>query len=351
MKRMTWVGTGMMVAAALLAGCGKETKTDPGTPTGAQRCESPAEYLAFDPTHHALQDLRLQRINEMLALFDEAHWAPSKAAANADQILARYTATDANLREEVKSRQDVHFTPARAVGTELDAVITQAIDDLRKATTAEQVELAHQRFDKDGFARFLYLSVAEKLFAAPSYVHYDEAYGYLGTGETNAEGGQRGLAQLASMRDAGNGTTLSPELFALIKDGACTIEGALKFLNADAMAPEADEQYVRMARQIDAKLQLVFAYSVGRELYEYDGTDRATAHLELSEANGYFLTLEPYMLAAGGAKAEAAQALRAAFDDALAKAAANTDPNWPSSVDTKGLLSKLEAAYFIDVKG
>jgi hypothetical protein len=351
MKRMKRVGAGMMLAAALLSGCGKDTTTGPGTPTTSQRCESPAEYLAFDPVHHAVEDLRLQRINEMLALFDDARWAPSKAAADADKVLARYTASDANLRETVKGLVDVHFTPARAVGGELDAVITQSIEELRAATTSEQVLLAQEHFDKDGFARFLFLAMAEKLFAAPSYVHYDEAFGYLGTGETNEVGGQRGLAQLATLRDAANGTTLNPELFALIKDGACTIEGALQFLNADSMEPEADEQYVRMARQIDAKLQLVFAYSMGHELYEYDGTDRATAHLEIAEANGYFLSIEPYMLAAGGAKAEAAQALRAAFDDALAKAAANTDPNWPATVDTKGLLSKLEAAFFIDVKG
>jgi hypothetical protein len=348
MKSLKTLGMGVMLSAALLAGCG-EDKPETPAPTTSQRCQSPAEYIAFDAANHASQDLRLVKIDEMVALFNDARTTPAKAAANAAQVLAIYTATDAKLQEKVRGRLDVHFTPATAVGAEIDKTITDAIEALRTAKDAHEVNLAKQRFEKAGMYRFLYLSVAEELFKEPSYKHYDEAYGYLGTGATNAAAGQRSLARLAASRDSGNGTTMSAELFDLMKEGGCVIETALKARGADAMAADADPSYAQLARRIDAKLQLVMAYSAGRYLLVFNTTDAKTAHIQLVEGESFFQVIEPHMLAAGGAKADVARELRNAYNDALSKV--NNDATWPQSFPAQALLVKLEQAFGIDVKG
>jgi hypothetical protein len=249
----------------------------------------------------------------------------------------------------VRGRLDVHFTPATAIGSELDKTITDAIAALRTAKDAHEVGLAKQRFEKAGMYRFLYLSVAEELFKEPSYKHYDEAYGYLGTGATNAAAAQRGLARLAASRDSGNGTTMSAELFDLMKEGSCVLETALQSRNAISMAREDDAAYTQLSRRIDAKLQLVFAYSAGRYLMVFNTTDVKTAHTQLVEGESFFQIIEPYMLAEGGVKADTARELRAAYNNALSKV--NNDATWPQSFPAQSLLLKLEQAFSIDVKG
>jgi hypothetical protein len=251
----------------------------------------------------------------------------------------------------VQGREDKHFSEDVAVGRALDATIMGAINDLKVATTKQQVSLAKQSFQKAGMYRFLYLSVMEELYE-PSLQHYDEAYGYLGTGASNTEAGRRGLAKVAASRDGDNGTTLNPELFALIKEGSCIIQGALKAKNADTMEIADDEPYARFVQRLDAKLQSVFAYTMGHELYEID-LDKGNldkAYLELVETDAVFQTLEPYMKSVpGSAKANLAAKLRTALDTALAKARSN-DTTWIAGFDAAGLLADIEAAFFIDVK-
>lgn len=349
-KRMQSMGMSVVLAATLLTGCGDDPQiVDP--PQVSQRCTSSTEYLAFDSANHAAQDLRLKKIDEILAKFDEAVANLSLAPTKATEVLALYQGTDANLQAKVKGRQDMRFSPPQVVGQEMDTAITGAIEELRNATTAHQVRLAKQKIDKSGFARFLYLSVMEELLE-PTLEHYDEAYGYLGTGQTNAEAGRKGLARTATRRDATNGTTLAPELFSLIVEGGCTIETALKKLNKESMEPEEDEAYMRMTRQMDAKLQLVFAYSIGHELFEYaeSSTNAPTAHLELVEMDGFLRTIEPSMQQAGGAKASLATELRAAINAAL-QVATPDKTDWITSFKASEFLTKLEAAYSIDVKG
>lgn len=347
MKSLKSLGMGVMLSAALLSGCGEDKPVDPPV-VESQRCQSPAEYIAFDTANHASQDLRLVKIDEMLALFTEAQNDATKAAANADKVLAIYTATDAKLQEKVRGRLDMHFNPAQAVGAELDKTFTDNISALRTAKDAHEVRLAKQRFEKAGVYRFLYLSVVEELFKEPSQKHYDEAYGYLGAGATNATAGQRGLARLATSRDGNNGTTMSAELFDLIKEGACTLEKALASRNATTMGREDDAAYAQLTRRIDIKLQHVLAYSAGRYLLSFNTTNAATAHIQLVEGESFFRVIEPSMLAEGGSKADTARELRAAYDAALAKV--GTDANWPQSFPAQQMLPKLESAYGIKVK-
>ena len=343
----------MVIAAAW--GCGPAAQPPPdggGTNTESLRCSS-AEYIAFDPANHAPQDLRLQRIGEILALFDPTIAVdPADLAIRADAATATYEAADASLAVKVQGREDLHFEvgdPRRSVGAGLHETILGAIQDLRAATTPKQVDLAREKLEKAGFYRWLYLSVNEEL-REPSYEHYDEAYGYLGTGQTNAEAGRRGLALVATERDASNGTTLASELFVLIKDGSCIIEKGLQERNALSMALTADPAYAAQVETIDARLQTVFAYSLGHEIFEIaqDPTDK---DVELVEAIGLFRTLEPYLLAAsqGSAKRSLGEALKAALETADTQR--QNGQVWVSGFDAASLLQQIETTYVIDVKG
>ncbi|HYO58102.1 hypothetical protein [Archangium sp.] len=353
-KNLKSVGMGMFLSVALLTGCpGPETQ-DPD-PIVSERCgETTADYLAFDVTNHAAQDERLKAIDEMVAMYGVAESDPTKAAAQAAAVLAKYQDPTTNLQAKVKGREDKHFTgDAAAVGPALDATTLAAIEDLKNAKTKLQVSLAKQRFQKAGMYRFLYLSVMEELYE-PSYKHYDEAYGYLGTGPSNAEAGRRGLSKLATGRDGNNQTTLAAELFALMKEGSCTIETALKAKNADSMAAHTDDQnYARFVQSVDDKLMIVFAYSVGHELFDIDLNKEKPdpAYIKLVEGEGFFQTMEPYMkqAPAGSAKAVLAAKLRAAFNSAMEKAK-NNDTTWITDIKATELLGEIEAAYGIDVK-
>ena len=354
-KHLKSVGV-MFLAVSLLSGCDLvPTPAKPGEV--AERCdEATAEYKAFNVTHHESQDKSLVAIDEMMARFTPAETEPvstAKLAAAADAILAKYKDPATNLQAKVLALQDKHFTgEAAAVGGKIDEALLGALDELRMADTTLKVKLARQRFQNAGLYRFLYLSVMEELYA-PSYVSYDEAFGYLGTGRSNAEAGRKGLARLATRRDGNNGTLLSPELFAMIKEGSCIIEGALKAKNADTMDFGVDELYSRFVQRMDARLQLVFAYSLGHGLYAIDAnkTDPAVAYEKLVEGEGFFRTLEPYMknFPEGSDRANLAAKLRTAFDTAIAKARANNDTTWINEMKATELLTELESAFAIDV--
>ncbi|WP_309890894.1 hypothetical protein [Archangium sp.] len=350
-KQLKSVGA-MFLAVSLLSGCDPDpTPAKPGPVS--ERCdEATAEYKAFDVINHEPQDKRLVAIDAMMAQFPAAEADPTKAPAAADAILAKYKDPATAIQAKVLAREDKHFTgDAAAVGPALDAAILGAVDELRAADTTLKVKLAKQRFQKAGIYRFLYLSVMEELYE-PSYKHYDEAFGYLGTGASNADAGRKGLARLATSRDGNNGTTLNPELFALIKEGSCIIEEALKAKNADTMEYGADEQYSRFVQRFDARLQLVFVYSVGHELFDIDlfKTNPNTAYEKLVEGEGFFRTLEPYMNASPGSnRANLSAKLRAAFDKAITKAKAG-DTSWINEMNATGLLTELETVYGVDVK-
>jgi hypothetical protein len=355
MKRTKSVGMGMFLSVALLVGCGEDKPETPETPTVSAQCdETIADYTAFDVTHHEPQDKRLVAIDDMMVLFAQAESDPTKSASVADAIRAKYKDTTTNIQAKVLGREDKHFSgDAAVVGPAIDKAILDSLDDLAAATKTLDVSLAKQRFQKAGIYRFLYLSVMEELYE-PSLEHYDEAYGYLGTGASNAEAGRRGLAKLATSRDGNNGTTLSAELFALVKEGSCIIQDALKAKGADSLAsPDDDEPYARFVRRFDAKLQSVFAYSLGHELYDIDlnKTKPETAYVKLVEGEGFFRTLEPYMKSApeGSDKAKLAAKLRTAFDAAITKAKAG-DTTWITDIKATELLSDVETVFFIDVK-
>lgn len=352
MKRMQSVGMAGALVLALLVGCGKDEKPTPEPQPESHRCDPPTEYLAFDPANSALQELQLERIDGILTLFDEASQNPRLASVKGAQAEGLYQNSDAWLQTTVQSRQDLRADPAALVGPELDATISGAIEDLRKATTAHQVLVARKRLETSGFDRYLYLSVMESLIAVPSREHYDQAYGYIGTGSTNAESGRRGLSRMATERDATNGTTLAPDLFSLVISGACTLEGALEYVGKDTLEPDQDEPYSRLTRMMDARLQNILVASLGHELFAYTQapTDPEAAQLALIGADGLLRTLEPSLQQSGDERIQLATDLRAAIDAALA-AARPDDPSWISTFHAQEFLDRIQAAWFIEVKG
>jgi len=310
------------------------------------RCEA-TEYMAFDPVNHAPQDARLDAIDRMLALFAEASADPTTAAAKAKAIRDVYESPTTNLAAKVEGRTDVH-DPDAPLGAEMKAAIDGALELLEDASTATEVSIAKQRFEKAGIYRFLFHSVLQELWA-PSRKHYDEAYGYLGSGETNAPGGRRGLASVATKRDGVNGTTLAEELFDHLLVGACALETALNERAADEMKVDDDPAYLAAAQAIDRKLRVVIAYSIGHELVEIRkaGADVDAALIKLEEADGYFSILERSLLRGTDAQKQLAEELRAAIDDAMAAG----DGSWIAGFPADDLLDLINDAFSITVKG
>jgi hypothetical protein len=342
-KFASWLVPGMIAV-----GCGTPPPPAVEEVKSYPRCTA-TEYLAFDPNNHAPQDLRLAKIDEMLALFAEAQTTPADAAVKAAAIISLYEGTDAQLASKVAGRKDVHLVGDQAaVGVALDQTIRAAITELQAATTKVQVQIAKQKFEKAGLNRWLYLSIMQELYE-PSLKHYDEAFGYLGTGATNAEAARKSFARIATKRDGNNATTLTAELFASLNDGACALEKALDAKAVTSMKKDDDADYAQVVQQLDDKLQLVVAYSVGHEFFEIKNSGSA-ALVQLYEADGYFQIIEPYLTAAGGAKAQLATDLRTALNAALVKAAAD-DTSWATDLNSIDPLGKLEAALSIDVKG
>lgn len=354
MKRISKVlGLGLFLSTALLAGC-PQPPDETEDPVKSERCSATAtEYLAFDVNNHSPQDKRLKAIDDMIALYTAAETDIASAGAKADAVMALYTSTDTNLQAKVLGREDKHFSgEAAKVGKSIDTAILGAIADLRAAASPLDVKLAKQRIEKAGFYRFLYLSVVEELYE-PSYAHYDEAYGYFGSGPANTAAGQKGLSRLASRRDANNGTTLNVELFDMLREGGCTIETALKAQKADTMEFGTSSDYAKFVQGFDEKLQRVFLYSVGHELVDIaaNRSKPNDALVKLVEADGFLVTLEPYFKSAsdGAAKYEAISQIRAAIQAAYTKVEKN-DATWVNDFAAEALLLKLETAFGIDVK-
>ena len=183
MKRMQSVGMGAMLAAILWAGCGQEQETHLRSPSRRRPLQGVIRRRSTSPSIPRTPRRRNSSSKGMtpsspcsIRLMANVAAAGDKAA----QAQALYQGAEARLQANVQGRQDLRSSPAMLVGPELDAAITGAIEELRKATTAHQARVARQHIATAGFARFLYLSVMEDLLTAPSREHYDEAYGYLG---------------------------------------------------------------------------------------------------------------------------------------------------------------------------
>jgi hypothetical protein len=314
------------------------------------QCRS-AGYVAFDPANHASQDLRLGAHADMVARMNEAVADPSVASARFAAARGLYMST-ADLQAKVKGRKDDHFAELPAIGAELDATILDGLSAGETATTALAANLAKQKVDKT-LLHFFYLSVFHEMVQGER-AKWDEAFGYFGSGATNTEAARKGLASVATKRDANNNTTLAESIFNGIVDGSCDLSKRADMKLDYRSVPELSA----IVERVDGALLEVLAYSAGHEAFEMveiqemleaapSAELRDEMWVKLSELDPYFRPLEPILGARGGADATRAQEIRAAID------AAWSDPSgaWIPTFDAQGVVERLEAAFAIDIKG
>lgn len=347
----------LLPVSLLAVACGGE---DPPTNTDQRpiQCRS-ADYVAFDAANHANQALRVGAYHQMLTLMDAVTsadpFSPTLAATNFAQARALYEET-ASLRAKVMERTDDHFADKPTVGIELDTEIMAALAAGEAATDAVAAAIAKQTVDKT-LIHFFYLSVYHELVLGER-AKWDEAFGYYGAPSDNAEGGRKGLALVASKRDATNNTTLAAEVFNGLIDGACALTEALDAAGTESVDYAAVPGVKAAVEAIDAQLQLTLAFSAGHEAFalvelqeELAATPsdavRAEMWVALAELDPYFAPLERLMMRAGGESATRAAAIRAALDAAWA----SQNQEWMTTFDAAAVIQMLQAEYGIEIKG
>ncbi len=351
------------VACALWA-CDDGADDDgPGT-TGGERplqCEADS-YAAFDTANYQNQLLRVGAHGEIAAALSEATsepFDPEACKAAFVDAKARYEGT-ASLREKVQGRLDDHLSEPPAVGAELDETLDHWLEV--GATTDDPLEavVARQWVDKT-LVHFFFLSVYHELVqGAPD--KWDEAFGYFGAPIDNAESGRKGLAAVATKRDATNGTALAPTIYNALLDGSCALAEALEAAGADGVEWAAVPELKAAVDEIDRAMQHALAFSVGHEAFEMaeiqealaadpdDAEARAEMWIKLAELDPYFRPLEALMNAAGGDSATRAGEIRAMLDAAWA-GWADRDGAWMADIDASGIVERIEAEFGIEVKG
>lgn len=343
-----------LAATCVIAACGGEESPPPPEETPRQ-CNT-AAYVAFDSANHTNQDLRLGAFTQMIAEMGTAAATPFSAAtaqAKFDEARRLYENT-AELRAKVQSRVDDHFAAKPPVGMELDNTIMAALDAGRTATTALAANLAKQRVEKT-LTRFFFLSVYREMTGGNAE-NWDEAYGYYGAPSDNAEANRKGLASIATKRDATNGTSLSTEIFNAIVDGSCELAKALRAGATEQIDWQSVAALKSRVELADRKLVEVLAYSAGHEAFEMvelqaelatEPSAREEMWIKLAELDPYFGAIEDLIDAKGGASAARAQQIRQDIDAAWA------DPSgaWMTAFPAGRILEDLEVELGIDIRG
>mgnify|MGYP007096626932 CR=1 FL=1 len=353
-----------IAAVALLAGCDDGDDGSPSAPAGSERplqCEADT-YAAFDAVNYQNQVLRVAAHAEIATALSAATAEPFDAAtSNAAFAAARATYVDtASLQEKVQGRLDDHLVGQPATGAALDATLMAwfevgaTTDDPLAATVARQ-------WIEKTLIDFFFLSVHHELVDGAAS-HWDEAFGYLGAPVDNAEGARRGLALVATKRDATNGTALEATLYNGMIDGGCALAEALAAAGTDSVAWDTVPALKVIVDELDLEMQKTLAFSVAHEAFEMaevqemlaanpdDADAQAEMWIKLSELDPYFRPIERLMTAKGGASATRAGEIRAMLDIAWGAWEAR-DSAWMIAVDAAGIVERIEAEYAIDVKG
>ncbi len=334
----------------LASACGSET--DDISMDEFAQCTG-GGYTAFDQANHANQDLRVGAYVQMVDLMNQAKADPAQAEALFTQAEDLYINT-ASLQAKVQGRKDDHLSSQPAVGVQLDETIMAGFASGKLATTTFEVNLAKQAVDKT-MIEFFFLSVYHELQAG-SRAHWDEAFGYYGSGANNDDA--RGFAKLADKRDATNGTNLRAEIFNAVVDGSCELAKALDETGTDEIDNNNHPSVLVAIDAIDSRMQVALAYSVGHEAYEMDELlqgaagdlteeDQEAVWIKLVELEHYFRPLERIMQAAGGESATRAQSIRTILDQTSMSA---TD--WMPGFDASIIIDLLEAEFSgIEIRG
>lgn len=335
LRRLFLVGS-LLVA---FAGC-SSTDADADHPNCV---EGGTSFAEFDPDGHDAQDLQVKAQLDIRARASAAAAAPDTAADAFADIEAIYEGSG-GLKDELTEVTDERFPDApgaASAGKDLDAAITSAIAKGKAAKTALEVKLAAQVIDKS-LTSFYSLAVWHEL-AEGSREGYDEAFGYLGTGRVNDPAKLTSLAAIARERDAELGTTMEPDLFQDLREGACKLGSALEQANADEIELHASAAYAAEVTEIGELTTKVLAASVVHEFEELDEqTEEDEAKEELVEGAVLFGAIERAMRAAG-ASADA-DAIRAQLDQARSRVDAG-DPAWRDGLDPETIRDRVAAAF------
>jgi len=344
----------LLLGVPLGFGCAPGSGEGEGEPEG-ERCDF-VEYVAFDVANYENQQLRVGAHADMVIAMNAAVDDPGLAAAKFAEVEDLYANT-ASLADKVRGRADVHLAEQPVVGTDLDALITQAITDGKAATSQREVSVAKQAVDKV-LTDFFFLSVYFEMTLG-ARDKWDEAFGYLGAAPDNAEAGARGFALVAKKRDDGNGTALRERIFNGMVDGACVLDGLLDDQGTETLDVGAaeNESLQVIISDVDAAMQEVLAYSAGHEAFEMEELqtqlaatpgDAALAdemYVKLAELAAFYRPLHRTLVERGGDAATLAATIRAEIDAATAD---DTDA-WQTTFDASGVVEALEAAFGIDV--
>lgn len=339
--------------------CGGEEPANNNTT--AQRpiqCRS-ADYVAFDASNQTNQVLRVQAYADMVAIMKAAESAdpfdPALAAMNFAEARRLYEET-ASLRAKVQGRTDDHFEDRPVVGVQIDEAIMAAFDRGANAPDGLEATIARQTVDKQ-LIHFFYLSVYHEMVLGER-AKWDEAFAYAGMLSDNAESTRKGLAAVATSRDATNNTTLADNIFNGLIDGACALTEALQTEGVETIDYTTVPQLKAAVEQVDLDLQRVLAFSAGHEAFEMaelqlqlanNPTDevRDSMWIKLSELDPYFEPIERVMTQSGGESMTRATTIRQMIDAAWA----SSGGDWMQTFDAQAVIQALEAEFGIDIKG
>ena len=335
---------GLCLATAMTAGaCGKAGKSDPDAGAVADPPACVGEgYVVLEGSTLAEVDARTKAHADMLSAVDVAEIDLAKASAQFGIIEGLYRS--AGLDAAVKARRDVRLSGAPVVGGELDAAITSAIADGKKASTQLQVIVAGQRLDT-ALLRFFALSVLEGI-SQGSPRAFDEGFGYLGAKQDNLETHRVALARFATEVDADTQTSFALVLFGVMKDGECQL---MKGLAAEHATEEKElaklPGYPSIVAKMTERTTALFATAAARLAIGMKGKEADSARVDLTRLEGLFGFLSPVLT---GEKQAAADTLRAELkkaDDAIAAGKAD----WNASFRHADVKQLLTTAFHLTV--
>lgn len=357
-----WTAWSVLCALVLFLGCKKEETASQAIDVSPQ-CDAPDGYIAFDVGNHQPQDTRLNTFDKMINAMAAAVMADGTVDGSAfkkAKSLYLDAAKSADLQTKVLERLDEHVKGDPPQGERLDETLLAFLDFGAAATTAREAEVAAVWVEIT-LQEFFFLSVYHELID-PTREHWDEAFGYFGSHSDNDESGLQGLAMMASLRDATNGTNLGAEIFNDLIDGACVLDEALTKADAETLPLKDMPELEGVVEDIDTTLQKVLAYTLGHDameivdLLEAGGTDVDDLTVEAAELVAIATPLIRLMNDRGGASADRADQLQAIIDtlplaDGVPDSAALADDSWIADFDPTAILELIEAEYDIDVKG
>lgn len=321
------------------------------TSGGDATAGAPTSYKPFDQANADPYLLRVIAYEKVKTIVGDAKLAPGDFGLGCDKYNATSTAPSdatklgslyvesATLQTSVLKRKDKHADNAGAdLGTAINDQICASLAAGATATAAVDAVGGvqwHGQFIQKSLLHYFYSAWYGYLLSG-NRKDWDEGMAALGKsfdGKVDS-----GLIGLAAKRDSLCGTMLAKDLWTKQLTGRAFLEAALtkegKTANADTLTKLTPELEA-LAAQLDAKMQLVFALSVGHELNEI-GKGKSAA-VKLIEGRVFWQVLKPRALAFDKAKGTK-----------HAETLAQLEQDDPSKVDLAAGHAAVKAVWGVD---